>query len=210
MAGTVDAELLDAVVGRADAGGVDEAEEVAAEGDGVFDEVTGGALDVGDDGAIFFQEGVEEGGFADVRCADDGYGDAVLDGLTGLKAVGQTHDFGVNLAGEVDEAGAVGKLDVFFAEVEFEFEERGEFEELVVEGGELLADAAFHLLHGKAMGGGGLGGDEIGDGFGLGEVEAAVGEGAAGKLAWLCEATNEPLPGPPRRGEGMISIVVAK
>ena len=47
------AETLDGVVGVADAGGIDEAEGVAAEHDGVFDDVARGALDVADDGAVF-------------------------------------------------------------------------------------------------------------------------------------------------------------
>ena len=40
----------------------------------VFDEITGGALDVADDGPVLLKEGVEQGALAGIGFADDGYG----------------------------------------------------------------------------------------------------------------------------------------
>ena len=135
------------------------------------------------DGAFIAQQLVEEGGFADIGFADDCHRNAVADGLAGAEGVGQVNDFGVDLTGGVEQFGAVGKLDILFAEVQFEFEQRGQPEQLVVETVELLADAALHLTERQAMGGGILRRDEVGDSFGLTEVHAAVGKGTSREFA---------------------------
>ena len=59
--GALDAEALDGVTGVAYASCVDEAEGDASEVDGIFNGIAGGALYVADDGALFSEEGVEEG-----------------------------------------------------------------------------------------------------------------------------------------------------
>ena len=93
LAGHDDGELLGHEVGlalAADAGGVDEAEVVAAAGDDFVDGVAGGAGDGGDDGAVGSGEGVEQGGFADVGAADDGdLGLALVEGAVGAEAAGR-------------------------------------------------------------------------------------------------------------------------
>jgi hypothetical protein len=76
-----DGELLGHEVGfafAADSGGVDEAESVAFEFDGFVNGIAGGSGDGRDDGAGGAGEGIEQGGFADVGAADDGYGGFVL------------------------------------------------------------------------------------------------------------------------------------
>ena len=55
-----------------DAGGIDEAEEVALALDDLVDGVAGGAGDGRNDGPFGIGKGVEQGGFADVGAADDG------------------------------------------------------------------------------------------------------------------------------------------
>ena len=58
--GAGDAALLDGVVGGAEACGVEEAEGESVKGDGVFDDVAGGAVDVADDGAVFVKDSVKQ------------------------------------------------------------------------------------------------------------------------------------------------------
>lgn len=154
LEGTLDAHALDGVVGLADAGGVDEAEGDALQHDGVFDDVAGGAMDVGDEGAVFLDEAVEQGRFAGVGLADDGGGDAVFDGVAEAERVGEALDDALDFAGQVGEFLAVGKLYLLFAEVEFEFDERYEGEQLLAQAGELAAESATHLLDGQAVRGG--------------------------------------------------------
>lgn len=100
----------------------------------------------------------------------------------------QAGEFGVEFCGDVDEFGARGEFDFFFGEVEFEFEERCEFEEFFAEFFEAVREVSFHLAGGQAVGGTGVRGDDIGDGFGLGEVHAAVGEGTAREFAGFGES----------------------
>ena len=123
---TVDAKALDLVGGVADACCVDEAEGDAAELDGVFDGVAGSALYVTDDGALFAEEGVEEGGLAHVGSTDNGYRNAVFEGIASMEGVGEVGDMGIDTPGEFQQLSAVGKFEVFVVgEVEFQFEEGG-------------------------------------------------------------------------------------
>ena len=106
----------------ADAGGVDEAEGDAAELNGVFDGIAGGALYVADNGALLAEQGVEQGAFAYVGRSDDGYVDAVLEGVARMKGVGKTGDVGIGFLSQRQQFRAVGELKVFVVgEVEFEF-----------------------------------------------------------------------------------------
>ena len=58
--GAVDANLLDGVGGLTNAGGIDESKGGALQVDGVFDGVAGGAVNIGNDGAVVFQQSVQE------------------------------------------------------------------------------------------------------------------------------------------------------
>ena len=75
---TLNAHLLYAVGGLADAGGVYEAEGDAVYLYGVFYEVACGALDVRNDGSLFVYECVHQCALAHIRSTDDGHGDAVF------------------------------------------------------------------------------------------------------------------------------------
>ena len=164
--GTLDAEILYLVIGVADAGGVDKAEGDAAKLDGVFDGIAGGALYVGDDGSFFTEKGVEQGALAYVRCSDDGYGDAILQGVASLEGVGQMGDVSVYLMRQMEQFAAVGKLEVFVVgEIEFQLEQRGEFEQLFAHDCQLRGDAAAQLAHGQMVGGAVGRGYEVGHGL---------------------------------------------
>ena len=73
------AQLLDGVVAVPQARGVNEAEEVPAQGDFGLDGVAGGAGDVRDDGPLIPRQGVEQGGLACVGAADQNAGDALME-----------------------------------------------------------------------------------------------------------------------------------
>lgn len=103
LEGALDAYLLYAVGGEADACCVDESEHDSVDVYAVFDGVSCGAVDVGDNGSLFSEELVEECGLACIGASDDGYGYAGLDGLAGLEAVGKMGDVAVDVACEGEE-----------------------------------------------------------------------------------------------------------
>ena len=57
----------------------------AAQAQGVLDDVARGAVDVAHDGLLLVEQGVEQRRFAGVGLADDGDGNAVLDGVAHLE-----------------------------------------------------------------------------------------------------------------------------
>ena len=191
MEGEAYADALHFVACVAYAGGVDEAEGDAAEGFGGFDGVARGAADAADDGALFVEQGVEEGGLAGVGLSDDADGDAAFQGVAEAEGGGEACDFRVDFVGEVLELAAVGKFEVFVVgEVEFEFEQRGEVQEAFAQLSQLTAVSAAHLVDGHAVCGGVACGDEVGHGFGLAEVHFAVQEGSFGVFAGACQAAS--------------------
>ena len=186
---TLNAQLLDAVVGVAQACRIDEAELGTTgsvgrgEVEGVLDGVACGTLDVAHDGLVLLKELVEEGGLAYVGSPDDGHGNAVLDGVARSEGGRETGDFLLYVLSYAEEFRAVGKLQfLVVGEVEFEFEQGGEVEEAFAEVGEAVGDAAPHLLHGYPMLRGITGGYEVSHGLSLREVHLAVEEGALGEL----------------------------
>ena len=187
-AGAVDTDAFHSVGAGTQAGCVDEAEEVVAQVQGLLDGVAGGAWHVADDGAVVAQQGVEQRGFAGVGGADDGHGDAAHDCVAGAKTLEQALDLVPCLSGELCEQGAVGELEVFFGEVEFEFEQGGDVDELLAELLYASGKLALQLALSDVVGGTGLGGDDVGHGFGLAQVEASAQEGAAGELSGFGQA----------------------
>ena len=180
----LDAEVLDGIGGLTYAGGVDEAEADAADVHHILYDIAGSAVDVTDYGALLVEEGIEQGGLAGMGLADESHGDAVLEGIAHTEGADEPGDDNADVDGEVLQLTAVGKFEVFVVgEVELEFHQGGDVEELVAEGGELLAEAAAHLVHRHAVGGCGRRGDEVGHGFGLAEVHLSVEKGALGVFA---------------------------
>ena len=66
------------------------------------------------------------------------------------------------------------------AEVEFQFHEGGEVEQLVTQDSQFTAESAAHLVHGHAVGSSGSGCNEVGHSFGLAQVHLAIQEGTLG------------------------------
>ena len=81
-----------------------------------------------------------------------------------------------------------GDADVVFGEIDAGFEQRDQFEQLLLERREAARDGAIHLLRGDArlVERGGV--DQVADGLGLRQVDAAVEEGAQRELAGFGQA----------------------
>lgn len=70
----------------------------------------------------------------------------MLYGLAGLKTAGKMDDVSVDVASKGEDGFAVCKFEFFvIREVEFEFEQGGEMEQLVAELGEVCAEVAAEL-----------------------------------------------------------------
>ena len=83
---------------------------------------------------------------------------------------------------------AVSELDIFLREVEFQFEEACEVEQLLSELLEFLSIATAELADGETVLSGCDGVDEVGDGFGLREVETSIEESPLGEFSGLRQA----------------------
>ena len=156
---------------------------------GLGDQVARGARDLGDDGAVLLQQAVEQAALADVGAADDGERES-------LRAPGCRRR---KLAASVRDAASIGRepaqdlrggrdADVVFGEIDAGFEQRDQLQQLLLERRDAAGDGALHLLRGDArlVERGGV--DQVADGLGLRQVDAAVEEGAQGELAGLGEA----------------------
>ena len=147
--GALNAEGFNGVVAVAQSCGVDDAEGCPFNDKGLFDGVACGAGNVADDGTIVMQECVEEGGFSCVRTTDNGYRYAPLEGVAHVERFPQFFDAEVGLRNERMQAAAVGKLYVLVAEVEFEFKECCEVNELLAELFELFGISTSELAYGE-------------------------------------------------------------
>ena len=67
----------------ANAGSIDKSKQTAVDGYCVLDDVACGALNIADDGAVVLKEGIKQRRFTHIWCADDGYGNTILDSISG-------------------------------------------------------------------------------------------------------------------------------
>ena len=131
--GALYAETLYLVCRAADACRVDEAEGETMQGGGVLNHVACGAVDVADDGLVLMEQLVEQGALAHVGLADDGHGNATLDGFSFGEGVGERRDFMGDGFRQGEQLLSVGEVDVLVAEVQFQFEQRRDLEQFVAE-----------------------------------------------------------------------------
>ena len=174
----------------ANSGGVHQMHRNSTDGDGLGDQVARGAGRGGDDGALVLDQPVEQARLADVGTADDGERQAFV------------HDFAVGEAGEqlVERRVNVGDArqnlrvgndgDIVFGEVDAGFHHRDQVDELLLDRLEPLRQRAFELPGRDLRLIERLRIDQVADGLGLGEIDAAVEEGAHGELAGLGEARS--------------------
>ena len=180
-----DAHLLDHVGGVAYAGSVNEADERAVHVDAFFHSVACGAVYVADQGTLLSEQGIEQGGLAGIRFADDGHGQSALECIAQLEGLAETVDVAFGLRGQCKKFRAVGKFKVFVVgEVQLQFHERREVQKPFAECVQFPAESAPQLMHGHVVVGRGGGGNEVGHGFGLAQVHLAVEKGALREFAW--------------------------
>ena len=172
----------------AQAGGVDEFDGNAAEGDALGDQVARGAGSGGDDGAVALDEAIEERAFAGVGAADDGEGEAVVHDAAAGKGGFERGERRGELGDAPGDFLLRRDVEVVFGEVDAGFKQGDQFDERLLDGRDAAAERAAHLAGGLARLGEGLRFDEVADGFSLREVEAAGEEGALREFAGLGEA----------------------
>ena len=137
---------------------------------------------------VALEEAVEERAFAGVGTADKRKGEAGADDAAVSVGGGEGGEGPVD-GGDAGEDGGLRKeVEIVFDEVDFGFELGDEGDERVFVRSDGAGERAAELGGGEAglVEGGGL--DEVVDGFGGGEVEAAGEEGALGELAGVGEA----------------------
>ena len=118
LLGAFDTECFDCFGGLANASGVDEAKLNTFDIEYFFDDVAGGAGNVGNNGAFFAEELIEKGAFAGIGRPHNGNWHALLDGVTEFERGGQTAYHLQNRRHQLLERAAVGELNIFFGEVE--------------------------------------------------------------------------------------------
>ena len=174
-------------VGRvAQPGGIGQAQEHAAERYARVDRVAGRAGHVGHDRALIAEQGIEQGGLARVRAAENHGGHAAVEHICPGKRVQQA----LQLCDAVLHGGLIS------IEPEIRNVLIGVVDHGVIVTGDVLQRIIYTLCapqHRAAeLTGGifriarGLGVDEVNDGFGLREIHASVEKGALGELTRRC------------------------
>ncbi len=105
-----------------------------------------------------------------------------------LEALGQAANAVVNGLEPAQDLGGRRHADIVFGEIDAGFEQRDQFQQLLLERRDAARDGAVHLLRGDArlIERGGF--DQVAHGFGLRQIDAAVEESAQGELAGLGQA----------------------
>ena len=192
FAGFGDAEGFDLVGSQAQAGGVDEFDGDAFERDAFGDEVAGGAGRGGDDGPVALDETVEKRRLTGVGAAYDGQAEAFADDAAVGEGLFERLEGGLDGLNLGDDLVVWEEVDlvwiVFGGEVDAGFEGGDEVCKLLFYWEDEAGEGACEMLGGDAGLVEGRGLNEVVDGFGLGEVEAAGEEGALGEFAGFGES----------------------
>ena len=186
LAAALYAQLLHGVGGIVDTGGVNEPQEGSAAGNGLLHRVPGGAGDVGDDGPVIARQGVEQGGLTGIGQAHDSGADAVFQHPAPLGGVQQG---GEGVGGDLQRGSdllRLNVLDVLVGVIHHGVKPGGDVDEGLLHRLQAAAETAVQLGCGVFRGSGGLGIDEIDDGFCLRQVHFAVEEGPLGEFTGLC------------------------
>src|SRR5690348_8111744 len=189
---TPDAFGFDLVVGRvAEACGVEDVQRHTVDVDPLADYIAGRAGYGRDDGCVISRESIQEARLPRVWTAGDHDGHAfakqaalpgtLLDALEmlahGLKALGQL---------------AVCKeVDFLLRKVDRRLDVGTQIDDGLGEAAHHVGELALQRAHGRAHGFPGAGIDEVGNGFGLGEIELVVEESPLREFARLSSARTE-------------------
>src|SRR6202011_1955720 len=95
------------------AGRVDQPEKDTVDVEDLFDGVAGRTGDLAHDGAVFIQQGIQEGGLSRIGFPYDGHSNAVPDNVAKTKRSQELSRLVLCLADEVIELGPVGKFHIF-------------------------------------------------------------------------------------------------
>lgn len=182
VAGALDADPFDGVVGVAEAGGVDEEAGQTADLASFFEGVAGGASDGGDDGAVGAEKTIQESGFSGVGASDEGDAETFGEDSAGLGLGDEGEDAGLGLTNE-NVGGASIEVSDFFAEVGAGFHGGEGVEQGLASSDDGGAEGSVAVGVRGAELGLGFGFDGGADGFGLGEVEPAIEEGTLGEFS---------------------------
>ena len=119
---------FDFVGGLANASRVYKAESNSFYNQFVFNGVTRGSCYGRNNGAIFVEQGVEQGRFTHIGFAHNGYRNAVFDYVSDGKGINQAFQDQGNAIDQGVKLGSVGKGHVFFGKIQFEFNQGSEIE----------------------------------------------------------------------------------
>jgi hypothetical protein len=185
------AELFDGFIGLADARGIDKAHGDSFDIRSFRYEIASGAWYIRDDGAILFEEPIEQAAFSGVRRPHDCERETVTHQIAVSEAVYETCRTLLDGTQAAQQFFGRRHVDIVFGEVDAGFEQGDQFGELRLERGQ-------HLRYGSLRLAGGYAGliesgrfDEVANGFGLRQIDAAVDIGAEGELAWFGDAGSE-------------------
>ena len=178
-----DALCLDRVAGLAQAGGVDQGQLHAIDADGLAQQVAGGARMLGDDGTLASSQRIEQRTLAGVRRADQHHVQAIAQFLAarGLALqLRKLRDRGIQPRAQV---GATKGLQRLVGEVDRRFHVHPDRQQRLHQRRNPAREHAVQRTPGRAGRLHVAGGDQVGDGLGLGQVELAVEERAFAELA---------------------------
>src|SRR5581483_623112 len=188
--GSPNANTFGFVQGFANACGIDQPDRNAADGNGFAHQVAGSAGSGGNDGALAFDQAIEEAGFAHVRPADDRESQSFMHELAEGEAAGQLLERQAQAGDAFEDGGIRQDGNVILGEIDAGFESRDQFHQLVLDGLKAAGQSSFELLGGYPRLVQGLGVDKVAHGLGLGEIDAAIEEGAHGELTGLRQSST--------------------
>lgn len=182
--GALDALGFDEVIGFAHTGGIDEAERDVVEVDDFLDRIAGGSGDVGDDGAVESEETVKQRGFSDIRLSENDRADTFAENAALIGGGEEGVDGGKDGFDPCAELEGGLRIDVLVGKIDPCLEVGENVQQFVTGRGGAFSKSTLELGMGGADRESGLGGNEIHDSLGLGEIEFPVQESALGEFTW--------------------------
>lgn len=191
LPGAADALGLNGIVGVAQAGGVDQGDRQAIEGEVFTQHITGGAGHLGDDGCINPGQLVEQGRLADIGRAAEHDLQALLQHPPALRVDGQLPQRLGQARQPVVQVGIGQPVDILVGEIECALDEHARRDQAFGQRCDACGKAPFQRLE-RSLGGACRAGiDQIDDGFGLRQIELAIDKSALRELTGPGNAGTE-------------------
>ena len=186
--GALDADALDGILSLAQARGVDDVQRNAFDLYRLAQGIARGAGDLGDDGAVFAGELVQQAGLADVGLTHQHHVQATAQQCALARAIENVLQLLTDGVESRQRARLLEKLDLLFREIEGGFDQHAQINQRIDNAVNLFRESARKRAQRRARGGGGGRLDEISNALGLGQIELAIEKGAARELARLGQA----------------------